>query len=284
MSLPAQAAAAAFHADRPLPLRPSFSPHRADPCGVSDELVGLTDESQNHFKIFAVRHAAELDRASALLQRRYAWRGYSIAPLKARRRRSITLTASHEGATVATITAALDSAEGLYVEALYPDCVRALREPGRKLCEFTKFAVDESVRSQALLGAIFHVACMYVLEVHHCTDALIEVNPRHVRFYEQMLGFTCAAEQRLDESVNAPAVLLRLDMQHCARQIERLAGGDAHGGRKQHSSIRTSSHARSPTRSSAGCGRTDRWVATPAPCSARLGGSDHAALGGNRPR
>jgi hypothetical protein len=49
-----------------------------------------------------------------------------------------------------------------------------------------------------------------------------------------MLGFTCAAEQRLDESVNAPAVLLRLDMQHCARQIESLAGG-VNPGRKQRS-------------------------------------------------
>jgi hypothetical protein len=71
--------------------------------------------------------------------------------------------------------------------------------------------------------------------VHRCTDALIEVNPRHVRFYEQMLGFTCAAEQRLDESVNAPAVLLRLDLQHCAREIDRLAGSGAHAGRRERS-------------------------------------------------
>ena len=235
MSVQAQAAPVAVHAHRTPPLSSSFRSDHASAHGVPEELVELTDDSRNNFKIFAVRHAAELSRASALLQRRYAWRGYSIAPLEARRRRSITLTASQDGATVATITAALDSAEGLYVEALYPDCVQALREPGRKLCEFTKFAVDESVRSQALLGAIFHVACMYVLEVHRCTDALIEVNPRHVRFYEQMLGFTCAAEQRLDESVNAPAVLLRLDMQHCARQIERMAGGDAQRARRERS-------------------------------------------------
>ena len=235
MSVPAQSALAAIHAHRPPSHLPSSSPHAAHVHPVSDELVEVADESQQNFKIFAVRHSAEFTRASALLQRRYAWRGYSVAPLEARRRRSITLTAAQDATTVATITAALDSAEGLYVEGLYPDCVRELRQPGRKLCEFTKFAVDESVRSQALLGAIFHVACMYVLEVHRCTDALIEVNPRHVRFYEQMLGFTCAAEQRLDESVNAPAVLLRLDLEHCAREIERLAGGGPLAGRKERS-------------------------------------------------
>lgn len=234
MSVPAQAARAALHLDPSFPSRsvPGFDPESFHP--VPRELAAVQDESQQNFKIFAVSRPSELTRASALLQRRYAWRGYSVAPLEARRRRSITLTAAQDGITVATITAALDSAEGLYVESLYPDCVADLRQPGRKLCEFGKFAVDDSVRSQALLGAIFHVACMYVLEVHRCTDALIEVNPRHVRFYEQMLGFTCAAEQRLDRSVNAPAVLLRLDLEHCAREIERLAGG-AHAGRRERS-------------------------------------------------
>ena len=233
MSVPARAAPAAFHAHRPAPSS-SFSPVPAPITALQEELVEVEDESRQSFKIFAVRQASELRRASALLQRRYAWRGYSVAPLEARTRRCITLTASQDGRTVATITAALDSAEGLFVEALYPDCVGELRQPGRKLCEFTKFAVDESVRSQALLGAIFHVACMYVLEVHRCTDALIEVNPRHVRFYEQMLGFTCAADERLDPSVNAAAVLMRLDLGYCAGEIVRLAGSPR-GGRRERS-------------------------------------------------
>jgi len=138
-----------------------------------------------------------------------------------------------DAATVATITAGIDGADGLFVEKLYPDCVEAIRWRGGKLCEFTKFAVDESVRSQAVIGAIFHVACLYVLEVHRCTDALIEVNPRHVRFYEQMLGFSRAAEQRLDHSVSAPAVLMRLDLSHCAREIERLAGSGAPSRRER---------------------------------------------------
>ena len=65
---------------------------------------------------------------------------------------------------------------------------------------------------------------MYAIEVHRCNDVLIEVNPRHVRFYERMLGFAQAAEERLDPEVNAPAVLMRLDLRHCADEIERLGG------------------------------------------------------------
>ncbi len=206
----------------------SFHAHRPASPGTNErdqELAEVTDQSENRFKIFAIRHASERTEASSLLQRRYAWRGYSAQPLAACTEDRITLSASLEHSTVATLTAGLDSGEGLYVEDLYPECVRRLRAGGGSLCEFTKFAVDESIRSQALLGAIFHVACMYVMEVHRCTDALIEVNPRHVRFYEQMLGFTQAAEQRQDPLVNAPAVLMRLDLRHCAREIDRLAGG-----------------------------------------------------------
>jgi hypothetical protein len=203
----------------------------ADLLGLS-ELIEVEDELQNRFKIFATRRPSELRKVSGLLERRYAWRGYSVQPL-AHTYRRVTLSAQRDAATVATITAGVDGADGLFVENLYPDCVEAIRRRGGKLCEFTKFAVDESVRSQALLGAIFHVACMYVLEVHRCTDALIEVNPRHVRFYEQMLGFSRAAEQRVDHSVSAPAVLMRLDLRHCEREIERLAGSGASSRRER---------------------------------------------------
>lgn len=227
MSFLAEAASSASyppvpHSNYPVPL-PARDRHDEPSC----ELVEVAEDGLHSFKIFAVSDAENLGRSTELLCRRFAWRGYSVPPLGERRRRRITLSALHEGRIVATLTAGLDCAEGLSVEGVYPDCVGDLRCPERRLCEFTQFAVDETVRSQALLGAIFHVACMYALQLHQCTDALIEVNPRHVRFYERMLGFTRAAEQRLDPSVNAPAVLMRLDLQHSAREIDRLAGGPA---------------------------------------------------------
>ena len=188
------------------------------------ELVQVAHDGDSPFKISAVHQAAERAEASTLLARRYAWRGYSVQPLESAPLGCVTLSATTDQMTVATITANPDGDEGLYVEHLYPEVVRSIRDSGGKLCEFIRFAVDESVRSLSLLGAIFHVACMYVMEVHGCTDALIEVNPRHVRFYEQMLGFTRADEERLDPAVNAPAVLLRLDLRHSAREIERLGG------------------------------------------------------------
>ena len=131
---------------------------------------------------------------------------------------TVTLSACMDEATIATSRRASTPARPVR-RRLYPHEVQALRADGRKLCEFTKLAVDDSVRSHTVLGAIFHVACIYVIDLHACTDVLIEVNPRHVRFYERMLGFTRAADERLDPEVNAPAVLMRLDLGHCAGEI-----------------------------------------------------------------
>ena len=191
---------------------------------AADEIAESSDEFKNQFKIRVVDNSTRRIRASELIQRRYAWRGYASSPLAGNDTGRVTLSACVEDATVATITAALDSAEGLYVSRLYPDEVRTLRAEGRKLCEFTKLAVDESVRSHAVLGAIFHVACMYVLNLHQCTDVLIEVNPRHVKFYQRMLGFKRVGDERIDPEVNAPAVLMRLDLDHSASEIKRLGG------------------------------------------------------------
>lgn len=216
--------AAAFGVRNSAPLRPGHLPqarHWNQPS--IDEIAESADEDDNPFKIRVVGQATRRV-ASSLLQRRYAWRGYASSPLECSTTGRMTFAAHVEDSTVATITAGLDATEGLYVAGLYPDEVQALRDEGRKLCEFTKLAVDESIRSHAVLGAIFHVACMYVINIHRCTDVLIEVNPRHVRFYQRMLGFKRVGGERLDPNVNAPAVLLRLDLAHCAAEIARLGG------------------------------------------------------------
>ena len=198
--------------------------HRSHP-ELTHAVARTADEFNNRFHVAIASDPVRRGRASSLLQRRYAWRGYSVSPLQQHGDADrVTLSACMEETTIATITASVDGDEGLYVERLYPAEVDELRSQGRKLCEFTKLAVDDSVRSQTVLGSIFHVACIYVIDLHACTDVLIEVNPRHVRFYERMLGFTRAADERLDPEVNAPAVLMRLDLGHCACEIARLGG------------------------------------------------------------
>jgi hypothetical protein len=53
---------------------------------------------------------------------------------------------------------------------------------------------------------------------------VIEVNPRHVRYYQRMLGFQIMGPQRMNRRVLAPAVLLCLDFNHTRTQIARFGG------------------------------------------------------------
>lgn len=182
-------------------------------------------ERQRSFRIRAADTCRERRAANRLVSRMYATRGYQCGLLDDEESaHTRTFLASDHNAAVGTLTIGLDSTTGLKVELLFPDEVRRFRDAGLKICEFTKLAMDRRARSPRLLASMFHVAYIYAHRVKELTHLLIEVNPRHVRYYETMLGFDVVAAARHNSRVNAPAVLLSLDLCHAERQI-RLFGG-----------------------------------------------------------
>lgn len=189
--------------------------------------VDLPSESDRRriFKIRAAETSRERRSASALLSRMYATRGYQSTHVGDEESECAkTFLASDHNAAIGTLTIGLDSSAGLKVDELFPDEVGRFRDAGRRICEFTKLAMDRRARSPRLLASMFHVAYIYAHRVKELTHLLIEVNPRHVRYYETMLGFDVTASARYNQRVNAPAVLLSLDLGHAERQI-RLFGG-----------------------------------------------------------
>lgn len=163
--------------------------------------------------------------ASSLIQRMYAGRGYTAHALPdepcARR---LTLVASAGTSVIGTMTVGFDSDQLLSVDEVFPDEVSSIRAAGRQVCEFTKLAVDGAIRSQRVLAGMFHVAFIYAHRVRGCDNLLIEVNPRHVRYYEGKLGFKVLSAPRLNPRVGAAAVLLSLDLWHAQAQIELFGG------------------------------------------------------------
>jgi hypothetical protein len=180
---------------------------------------------QRRFKIRAAETSGERRSASALLSRMYATRGYQSAHFADEESAlAKTFLASDLNAAIGTLTIGLDSPARLKVDELFPNEVERFRDAGLRICEFTKLAMDRHARSPRLLASMFHVAYIYAHRVKELTHLLIEVNPRHVRYYEIMLGFDVIAGARHNPRVNAPAVLLSLDLCHAERQI-RLFGG-----------------------------------------------------------
>jgi hypothetical protein len=84
--------------------------------------------------------------------------------------------------------------------------------------------MDSVVKSKRVLASLFHVAYIFSHRVMGIDDLVIEVNPRHVRYYERMLGFEPLGEPRHNGRVNAPAVLMRLRFSHAHEQIDRFGG------------------------------------------------------------
>ena len=180
--------------------------------------------AQRLFKVRLVDDHGQRQETGLLVKRRYAWRGYSVHGAEPLHPNRITLSACDDQSVVATISVGLDSVAGLFVDKLYRSEIDTFRGESRKVCEFTKLAVEASLRSRPVLAALFHIAYIHARRINRCDDLFIEVNPRHVAFYKQMLGFEDCGPERVDTRVNASAVLLRLDLSLAEREIRELGG------------------------------------------------------------
>jgi hypothetical protein len=162
--------------------------------------------------------------ASMLINKMYAWRGYAGTHQFTDDPNRITLTATDKGDVVGTLTIGIDSPIGLMADQVFKEELDAHRNAGGRLCEFTKLAFDPSVRSKTSLANLFHLAVIYARDIHQCTDIVIEVNPRHRRFYERMLGFLQEGQLKINPRVDAPAYLLRVNLTYVTEQIQKFGG------------------------------------------------------------
>jgi hypothetical protein len=180
----------------------------------------------------------ERDRANALLKRKYSWRGYQTKSELCTSPHSVTFTASTDEEVIGTLTLTVDAGEGLASDRTFKDELDRFRSaPGARLCELTRFAFDTSLPAKPRLAALFHVIFIYASMHHDSTDLLIEVNPRHGRFYQTMLGFTPIGLPRLNTAVNAPSQLMWLNIGDVRRLINRYAGDERSVGRTLYASF-----------------------------------------------
>jgi hypothetical protein len=172
------------------------------------------------------------NRANMLLNRMYSWRGYGSDHELAAAPNCVTFTASSEEDVIGTLTLTVDSAAGLAVDQTFKQEIDVFRKaPGARLCELTKFAFDTSMPARPRLAALFHIIFIYGSMHYDCTDLFIEVNPRHVRFYEIMLGFKPIGSAKNNDRVNAPAQLMWLNVGYLRGLIDAHAGRGGKGER-----------------------------------------------------
>lgn len=196
------------------------------------ECASIHDVAINN-KTFGIR-VADTDEgrssASLLINKMYAWRGYAGTHKVEDRPNRITLSANDGGVVRGTVTLSIDSEIGILADEVFKDHIDQFRSRGAKVCEITKLAFDPAEGSKKALASLFHILFIYGRYLHNCTDVFIEVNPRHRRYYETMLGFKRLCEVRSNPRVNAPAYLLWTSIDNVQREIERLGGTSSNPG------------------------------------------------------
>lgn len=175
------------------------------------------------FGIRAANIENERNSASMLVNKMYSWRGYGDNHIIKKEPNKLTLTATDSlNSIIGTISIGIDSEIGLLADNLFKECIDPYRING-SVCEFTKLAIDPEFKSKEILASLFHIAFLYARDIHGCSDIFIEVNPRHVRFYQAILSFDIECKDiRNNERVDAPAVLLRLNTQYGTELINRF--------------------------------------------------------------
>lgn len=171
----------------------------------------------------------KLRSARDLINERYGWKGYGRTHSIPSDEHHTTFTAEMDDVVIGTMTLAIDSDLGLSLDRTFADEADKVRNlDGSHICELTKLAFDSCIRSKEVLAGLFHLAFIYGAGVSDCTDLFIEVNPRHARFYQTMLGFKRIGEIRTNSSVDAPAQLMRLAVDTIRHNIcERAGAADA---------------------------------------------------------
>lgn len=208
--------------------RPNKERREAKRDALHTLVVPKRDETEITRSI-AIRLAdceGQRSNASMLVNRKYVQRGYGTQHKVPTAPNCVTFTASSpDEEIIGTLSLTVDSAAGLALDKTFKEELDEFRkEPGVRICELTKFAVDSSESSFKLLASLFHIIFIYGTTKFGGTDLFIEVNPRHRRFYEAMLGFKRVGGIKTNEAVDAPSQLLWLKASDIRKNIDEHAG------------------------------------------------------------
>jgi len=189
---------------------------------VPDHMEDLVTEEKS-FGVRMIDTVEGRSQASLLINKMYAWRGYAGTHKLTDDPNRVTLTASSKGDVIGTLTLGLDSPIGIMADEIFKEEIDSYRSQGARVCEITKLAFDNGGNKEQM-ASLFHLSVIHARDLHMCTHIFIEINPRHRRFYQHMLGFKQLGELKTNPRVDAPAYLLVVDLAFVTEQIQQYGG------------------------------------------------------------
>jgi len=179
---------------------------------------------RNGYRIHLVNSLKQRIKASTLIKRMYASRGYNTESTSvfSHNPNEFTFLATIEESTAGTVTLRTDSEMGLLADNLYGAEVDPFRKKGGRVCEISKFAIDPEFSSREMTASLFQIMYIFACHINQTTDFFCEVNPRHAIPQKRMFGFRQIGEAKICPRVNAPAVLLHLSAQYIEEQVASI--------------------------------------------------------------
>jgi len=122
--------------------------------------------------------------------------------------------AAERGTVLATASLIRDGLFGIPAETAYPDEIRDWRKQKRVFGEIACLAMEATEQNELrMLLGLLRLAVQYARFTEHLDDVFLAVHPRHVPFYQRVLGFEAVGDIRhYPGMTHLPMVLLVLDM------------------------------------------------------------------------
>ena len=135
---------------------------------------------------------------------------------------TIIAVKNKKGQVIGSFTLVFDESTTLPSAAIFGEEIQALKDRQEKIVECSRLVIDPQFRnSKEVVQVMFNYLAVYIYHVRKVTSLIIEVNPRHQKFYETILSFTpLGAEKSCPLVQNAPAVLMHLEMSTYRQQLE----------------------------------------------------------------
>lgn len=107
---------------------------------------------------------------------------------------------------------------GLPLDSLYREEADFLRGQGRKLVEIGSLATEKSLRGRNVVMYLYKAVINYGL-MTGANDLCLTVNPKHVRFYSDIMLCEQIGDEKYYPWVGAPAVLMRANFDTYAQKM-----------------------------------------------------------------
>lgn len=107
---------------------------------------------------------------------------------------------------------------GLPLDSLYREEADVLRKQGRKIVEIGSLATEKSLRGRNVVMYLYKTVINYGL-MTGVNDLCLTVNPKHVRFYSDIMLCEQIGDEKFYPWVGAPAVLMRANFDTYAQNM-----------------------------------------------------------------